>query len=77
MSDASAESARAEVSDRELVTASRAGDSSAFEAPVVRYQNLVCSVAYTVVGDLVASEDIGQESFISACKHPGQGKHRC
>ena len=49
-----------------LVEASRAGDKHAFSRIVATYQGLVCSVAYSLTGDLHQSEDIAQEAFIAA-----------
>jgi RNA polymerase sigma factor (sigma-70 family) len=57
--------------DAELVSEARAGHMQAFEQIVLRYQGLVCSLAYSAVGDLRASEDIAQESFIAAWKGLG------
>jgi len=55
-------------SDAALVMASLGGDRDAFCKIVVRYQNLLCSLAYSRVGDLKHSEDIAQEAFIEAWK---------
>jgi RNA polymerase sigma factor (sigma-70 family) len=49
-----------------LVEASRAGDRRAFSRIVATYQGLVCSVAYSLTGDLHQSEDIAQETFVAA-----------
>lgn len=49
-----------------LIEASIAGDRNAFREIVVMYQSLVCSVAYSVTGDLAESEDLAQEAFIVA-----------
>ncbi len=57
-----------------LVLRVKEGDVRAFEALVSRYQNLACSVAYGVCGDLHRSEEIAQEAFISAWRHLGQLK---
>lgn len=54
--------------DTELVLASLGGDRNAFCAIVTRYQNLLCALAYSAVGDLKHSEDIAQETFIEAWK---------
>ena len=49
-----------------LVEASRAGDKHAFSRIVATYQGLVCSVAYSLTGDVHQSEDIAQEAFVAA-----------
>ncbi len=54
--------------DADLVMASLGGDRNAFCAIVHRYQNLLCALAYSAVGDLKHSEDIAQETFIEAWK---------
>lgn len=55
-------------SDAELIHDAANGDVEAFGTIVKRYQTLVCSVAYAVLGDVATSEDIGQETFLSAWK---------
>lgn len=52
--------------DPELVQASLAGDREAFGQIVARYQSLVCSLAYSATGSLNASEDLAQETFLTA-----------
>jgi len=59
----------AENSDAELVSRSLAGDRDAFSRIVSRYQTLICSLAYSRIGNLGESEDIAQETFITAWKH--------
>ena len=54
--------------DTELVAASLAGNREAFGLIVARYQSLVCSLAYSATGNLNASEDLAQETFITAWK---------
>jgi RNA polymerase sigma factor (sigma-70 family) len=44
------------------------GDREAFCEIVSRYQNLLCSLAYSSVGDIKYSEDISQETFVEAWK---------
>jgi RNA polymerase sigma factor (sigma-70 family) len=56
-------------SDRELVSRSLEGDRDAFSLIVSRYQNLICSLAYSAMGNLGQSEDAAQETFITAWKH--------
>jgi len=52
--------------DAELVKASLAGNRGAFRQIVVRYQRLVCSLAYSATGSLGRSEDLAQETFVTA-----------
>ena len=54
--------------DEQLIERCLAGEHPAFETLVERYQVLVCSIAYSVVGNIAASEDVGQEAFLSAWK---------
>jgi RNA polymerase sigma factor (sigma-70 family) len=54
--------------DAELVARSLAGDREAFGQIVARYQGLVCSLAYSATGSLTHSEDLAQETFVSAWK---------
>jgi len=54
--------------DVELVNESLAGDRNAFGQIVLRYQSLVCSLAYSATGSLTASEDLAQETFVAAWK---------
>ena len=56
------------VNDTQLVAASLAGDRQAFGQIVERYQNLVCSIAYNATGNLSHSEDLAQETFLTAWK---------
>src|ERR1700733_5551125 len=60
-----------EIADAELVSRSLAGDRDAFSRIVSRYQILICSVAYNRLGNLGQSEDVAQETFITAWKHLG------
>jgi RNA polymerase sigma factor (sigma-70 family) len=57
-----------DVSDASLVSASLGGDRNAFGKIVTRYQRLLCSLAYSSVGDLNHSEDLAQEAFVEAWK---------
>jgi len=61
--------ALAESTDAELVSRSLAGDRDAFSRIVSRYQILICSLAYSRIGNLGLSEDVAQETFIVAWKH--------
>src|SRR5215469_11772020 len=58
-----------EQSDTELVSRCLAGDRDAFSRIVSRYQTLICSLAYSRIGNLGQSEDLAQETFITAWKH--------
>ena len=57
------------VSDEQLWQQSRAGDREAFGHIVERYQTLICSLAYSVCGDLARSEDLAQETFVAAWRN--------
>lgn len=52
--------------DAELWNDVLRGDVKAFEAIVARYQNLLCSVAYSRCGDFSLSEDLAQDAFWEA-----------
>lgn len=54
--------------DAALVAQSLAGSRDAFAHIVARYQSLVCSIGYSATGNLSQSEDLAQETFISAWK---------
>jgi len=53
-------------SDVELVAKSLGGSQDAFRQIVERYQTLVCSLAYSATGSLNQSEDLAQETFVTA-----------
>ena len=55
-------------SDSELVAQSLGGDRDAFGQIVARYQTLLCSLAYSTTGSLSQSEDLAQETFVTAWK---------
>jgi RNA polymerase sigma factor (sigma-70 family) len=55
--------------DADLVAASLSGNRDAFGHIVSRYQSLICSLAYSATGNLGQSEDLAQETFITAWKH--------
>jgi RNA polymerase sigma factor (sigma-70 family) len=55
--------------DAELVNKSREGNREAFGQIVSRYQSLICSLAYSATGCLGQSEDLAQETFITAWRH--------
>src|SRR5262245_357513 len=54
------------VSDEQLWRLSCEGDREAFTKIVERYQSLICSLAYSACGALGTSEDMAQETFITA-----------
>src|SRR5688572_33007029 len=53
-------------SDSDLVQAARRGDKRAFVEIVARHQAMVCGIAFGILGDFAASEDAGQEAFLTA-----------
>src|SRR5580698_5025330 len=55
--------------DAELVSATLGGNRDAFGQIVSRYQSLICSLAYSATGSLGQSEDLAQETFITAWKY--------
>jgi RNA polymerase sigma factor (sigma-70 family) len=57
-----------EQSDIELVSQCLAGNRDAFAQIVLRYQTLICSLAYSATGSLSQSQDLSQETFIIAWK---------
>ncbi len=56
----------AELSDADLVAESLSGDRDAFGQIVERYQTLISSLAYCATGNVGRSEDLAQETFVSA-----------
>ncbi|HWH71016.1 MAG TPA: sigma-70 family RNA polymerase sigma factor, partial [Candidatus Sulfotelmatobacter sp.] len=55
-------------SDADLVAQSLAGNRNAFGQIVLRYQTLISSLAYSATGSLAQSEDLSQETFVTAWK---------
>src|SRR5947209_6492177 len=53
-------------SDASLVEAARRGEKRAFIEIVARYQAMVCGIALGILRDFAASEDVGQEVFLTA-----------
>ena len=49
-----------------LIQASRTGDRESFGRLVSAHQARVCSVTYSVTGDVAQSEDLAQEAFVTA-----------
>lgn len=60
------------IADAELVARSVAGDKDAFGRIVARHQTLVCSLAYSATGSLSHSEDLAQETFLTAWRDIGR-----
>lgn len=56
----------ATTSDADLVAACLEGDRNAFGWIVERYQRLLCSLAYSATGNMSESEDVAQETFLTA-----------
>jgi RNA polymerase sigma factor (sigma-70 family) len=54
--------------DADLITLSRSGDRRAFGQIVRRYQAMISGLVYAACGDIHRSEDVAQETFISAWK---------
>jgi len=54
--------------DVELVSKSLDGSQDAFRQIVERYQTLICSLAFCATGSLNQSEDLAQETFVTAWK---------
>jgi RNA polymerase sigma factor (sigma-70 family) len=54
--------------DAELVAGSLSGNQDAFRQIVERYQTLICSLAYSATGSISQSEDLAQETFVTAWK---------
>lgn len=66
----------AQTNDAELVGATMTGNRDAFGQIVARYQSLICSLAYSATGSFGQSEDLAQETFITAWKHLGHLRER-
>jgi len=56
-------------SDGALVTATRCGDTQAFEELVCRYEQRVLAVAQRITNNRQDAEDVAQESFHKAFLH--------
>ncbi len=57
--------------DERLWSAALAGDPHAFGHIVERYQSLVCAVTYAGVGELGLSQDLAQDTFVTAWRRLG------
>jgi RNA polymerase sigma factor (sigma-70 family) len=51
------------------------GDTAAFEKIVTRYQAMVCAITFSGTGRVDISEDLAQETFLSAWKNLAQLKN--
>ncbi len=58
-----------EDSDIKLVNASLDGNREAFSQIVGRYQTLICSLAYSATGSVSQSEDLAQDTFVTAWRN--------
>lgn len=58
----------------ELLKASMQGDTAAFETIVKNYQSFICAITYSATGDVGKSEELAQETFLSAWKDLAQLK---
>ncbi|MGA2865897.1 MAG: sigma-70 family RNA polymerase sigma factor [Verrucomicrobiota bacterium] len=61
-----------ELNEAELVAESLDGNRDAFRQIVERYQTLISSLAYCATGDVSQSEDLAQETFVTAWKRLAQ-----
>jgi RNA polymerase sigma factor (sigma-70 family) len=55
-----------QTADTDLIAQSLAGNCHAFGEIVARYQTLICSLAYSICGDIHSSEELAQETFVAA-----------
>lgn len=63
--------ANAKLSDRELVAATKSGNTEAFDQLVVRYERRVLTVAQRIVINREDAEDVAQVTFHKAFLHIG------
>ena len=61
-----------ELNDADLVAESLGGNREAFGQIVERYQTLITSLAYCATGNVSQSEDLAQQTFVSAWKQLGE-----
>ena len=59
------------VSDDALLAGLATGDAEAATAFVARFQRWVYGLAFTMMGDSRAAEDVAQEAFVRAWRHAG------
>ncbi|MCF7975188.1 MAG: sigma-70 family RNA polymerase sigma factor [Phycisphaerae bacterium] len=55
--------------EMKLLQAAQAGNTAAFEQIVQNYQSLVCAITYSGTGRVEISEELAQETFLSAWKN--------
>ena len=60
--------------ETELLKASMQGDTVAFEVIVKKYQSFICAITFSATADFGKSEELAQETFISAWKNLTQLK---
>ncbi len=58
--------------EMQLILRSKAGELSAFNVLVEGYQGQVYALAYRMLGQRPAAEDVAQEAFLSAYRHIGE-----
>ena len=63
---------RVSADDADLVMASKAGDSKAFEELVARYDRKVFGIAYHIIHNFDDAQDVVQETFIKVFQNLGQ-----
>jgi RNA polymerase sigma factor (sigma-70 family) len=56
----------ASMADAELVGAAQRGNKRAFVEIVARHQAMVSGIAFGIIGEFAASEDVGQDVFLTA-----------
>jgi RNA polymerase sigma factor (sigma-70 family) len=52
--------------ETDIIAEAQTGNREAFRLVVERYQSLVCAVTYNATGDIDLSEDVAQETFLTA-----------
>ena len=57
---------RERINEIGLLEASVRGDTAAFEALVRKYQSFICGITFSATGDIERSEELAQETFVSA-----------
>jgi DNA-directed RNA polymerase specialized sigma24 family protein len=55
-----------ELDDSELVERARAGDLSAYEALIRRYQEVAFRTAYLITGEVADAEEVAQDALVKA-----------
>jgi RNA polymerase sigma factor (sigma-70 family) len=55
--------------DADLVIFSRQGDRTAYSALIARHQSTICALTYSLCGNLHQSQDLAQETFLTAWRH--------